>query len=289
MRARATRDDEGRDRLPTFLFIGPDKSGSTWLHRVLQEHPDCFVPALKDLFFFDRYFDRGMDWYLAHFSHAPPGAKAIGEISHDYLFSPLAADRIREHLPRVTLLSTLRDPVERSFSQYLFMVRSGGTSRTFEDALEHHPVLIENSLYGKHLTTYFDRFPREQIHVFDFDRLREDAAGFARQIFGALGVEDLPNFDYDRPVLPAGKPRWPAMNRLLRGSANTARRLGWSGLVVSAKKAAATSWLSVPYAEWERPKPAVDTVDMLRDRFAPDLSCLRRLLTEPHPRWLSQE
>lgn len=285
----ASPGPEPRSRLPTFLFIGPDKSGSTWLHQILRQHPDCYVPALKDLFFFDRYFDKGIHWYQAHFTGAPAGVKAIGELSHDYLFSEVAADRIRAHLPHVTLLSTLRDPVERTFSQYLFMLRSGWTQGSFEDALERHPILIENSLYGKHLGAYLDRFPRKQVRIFYFDRLREDPRAFAEEVFRAIGLEPLPGVDYERTVLPASRPRWASLNRFLRRSAGAARGLGLTGLVARVKRSAAASWLFIPYADSDRPTPAADTERMLRDRFASDLSLLRRILSGPYPRWLMEE
>ena len=56
---------------PNFLFIGPDKVGSKWLHQVLLEHPDCFVPIIADPFYFDRYYDRGMGWYTDLFRRRP--------------------------------------------------------------------------------------------------------------------------------------------------------------------------------------------------------------------------
>ena len=57
-------------RLPNFIYIGPDKAGSSWLHDVLIEHPQVFMTPAKDLYFFDRYFDKGTDWYAAHFEKA---------------------------------------------------------------------------------------------------------------------------------------------------------------------------------------------------------------------------
>ena len=89
-------------RLPTFLFVGADKCGSTWLFKVLQQHPQCFVPAAKDIYFFDRYYGRGLQWYASFFSSAPRSARAIGELSHDYLYSEQAAERIASTLPAAT-------------------------------------------------------------------------------------------------------------------------------------------------------------------------------------------
>ena len=60
--------DRGRPvTRPNFLFIGPDKTGSSWMFHILSRHPDCFVPVAKDIYFFDRYYSKGMGWYLRHF------------------------------------------------------------------------------------------------------------------------------------------------------------------------------------------------------------------------------
>jgi hypothetical protein len=40
--------------LPDFLCIGAQKSGTSWLYKVLQEHPQIFMPPIKELHFFDR-------------------------------------------------------------------------------------------------------------------------------------------------------------------------------------------------------------------------------------------
>ena len=38
-------------RLPNFIYIGPDKAGSSWLHEVLIRHEQVFMPDAKDLYF----------------------------------------------------------------------------------------------------------------------------------------------------------------------------------------------------------------------------------------------
>ena len=53
---------------PNFLFIGPDKAGSSWLFRVLGSHPEVYLSPAKDIYYFDRYYDRGIDWYLSRFA-----------------------------------------------------------------------------------------------------------------------------------------------------------------------------------------------------------------------------
>lgn len=58
MAARVLRTPvQGADHFPAdatmFYCIGAQKAGTTWLHRVLQAHPECHVPIAKEVHFFD--------------------------------------------------------------------------------------------------------------------------------------------------------------------------------------------------------------------------------------------
>ena len=38
---------------PTFLVIGAEKAGTTWLYDRLRRHPDIFMPDVKELHYFN--------------------------------------------------------------------------------------------------------------------------------------------------------------------------------------------------------------------------------------------
>ena len=40
-------------RLPDFLCIGAQKSGTTWLYHNLKQHPQVWLPPVKELHYFD--------------------------------------------------------------------------------------------------------------------------------------------------------------------------------------------------------------------------------------------
>ena len=65
-------------RLPNFLHLGPGKSGSSWLHETLTLHPEVYLSEAKDLYFFSRYYDRGVDWYRKQFRSAQPSDRIVG-------------------------------------------------------------------------------------------------------------------------------------------------------------------------------------------------------------------
>ncbi len=273
-------------RLPDFLFIGPDKTGSSWLYKMLQAHPDSYVPPIKDIYFFDRYYERGLDWYLEHFREVPADARVMGELSHDYLFSPLAAERIQRDLPEVRLMTCLRDPIDRTHSHYLYLVRSGLTRAPFEQALEDFPELIDNSLYAKHLGPYFDIFPRARIKVLYFDQLKSDSAGFAAEAFRFLELPVPDDLAYDSKVLPASKPRSYLLAKTAKMGANLARDLGLAPLVGRVKNSRLAKLLYKPYAKDEKPVMQSETRAHLKQVFRPDVDALERLLGVNLSHWM---
>jgi hypothetical protein len=224
-------------RRPNFLYIGPDKAGSTWLFELLRAHPQAFVPAAKDIYFFDRYYRRGLDWYLSFFRRAGSDTRILGEISHDYLFSAEAAERIRDTLPGVRLLAFLRDPVQRSFSQYLYIRRSGSPVASLAEAIERYPRIVDNSRYSKHLRVYLSLFPRESLGAFVFEDLKADEASFMAQVLSFLAL-DHPQEPLSLPgvTLGGGAARSALAARLAKAGATWVRELRFPGLVGMVKR-----------------------------------------------------
>jgi len=272
-------------RGPTFLFIGPDKSGSKWIHNVLIQHPECFVPVLADPYFFDRYYHRGLEWYFSLFANAPESARAVGELSHDYLFSERAAERIARDLPNIRLLVSLRHPAERSFSQYLSMVRAGITRLSFESALERFPELIDHSRYAVHLNRYLDRFEIGRIKILWYHNLQFTPREFADELFRFLGVGFVDGIPYEKIYNEAGKPRLGMATGLARRVVTLMRDLGFVRLVGVTKRSFLRKTFYRPFAPGERPRLAPDTRRRLIAMFEPDVSSLERLLGVSLQEW----
>ncbi len=224
---------------PNLIYIGPDKSGSTWLSQALAIHPQIHVTPAKDIYFFDRYYHRGFDWYRRQFRGH--GCEAyLAEVSHDYLYSETAAQRIQHDLPDVQLIVCLREPVQRAFSGYLHLIRTGIFQGSFLDAVQAHPGLIARGCYGTCLRRYLTYFPLDRIHVLLFDDLQRDPSDFARSIYRRLDVSEIPLPDSLRDkVLPAGRSRSILLTRAVRYLANRVRDAGLPGLVGRAKSSRA--------------------------------------------------
>jgi hypothetical protein len=165
-------------RLPNFLGIGAQKCGTTTLHRLLEKHPQIFLPKCKEVHFFDLKFEKGIDWYKENFKRA--NTKSIcGEITPYYLFHPDAPERIKSITPDAKLIILLRDPIDRAISQYYHSKERGFEWLDIASALYAEKERIQGNSKGslqKHsytsrskyinqLIKYEERFKQEQILI----------------------------------------------------------------------------------------------------------------------------
>jgi hypothetical protein len=276
--------------VPNFLFLGPDKAGSSWIHRALSAHPEVFMTPAKDPWFFDENYQRGWDWYLGNFE-GRGDARIVGEASHNYLFSDLAAERIAHDLEDPFLAVCLRDPAERAFSAYLFLVRQGIVRGSFEEALAEVPALVDHGMYHTHLRRYLDRFPRERIHVALFDELERSPQGFYDGFTDHLRIRrHALDSALTEKALPASKSRSRALTLLVRAGASAFRRVGLAKSVGIVKSHPLVQRLLFePYVESDRPRPDPGTMRRLQDQFQGELEALDRDLgLEVTERWLGK-
>jgi hypothetical protein len=211
-------------RLPTFLVVGVAKGGTTSLHYYLRQHPDVFVAPAKEVNYYrdgtresGRAVPRTLDEYARHFAAAGP-AHAIGEISPQYINSPTAADRIAADLPDVRIVVSLRDPAARAYSDYVGRVRVARESRPIGEAIRSGERIYEHGFYYPRLKRFYDRFPREHIHVILHHELSHDTRTTVRTLFRFLGVDPAVAIDTATRRNPAEAPRSPALNRMIWSS-----------------------------------------------------------------------
>ena len=223
--------------VPDFIYIGPDKAGSSWLHEILGAHPQVFLTPAKGLYFFDRYYDRGLPWYVDQFADARPEHLVRGEVCQDYLAHPEAAERMADCLDEVRLMVTLRVPAERAFSSYLHMLRSGWRAGTFLEALSRHPELLDHGRYGTQLLRFRSRFGPDALHVAVFDDLQADPQGFLDAVTAWLGLRSVHLDQAQRePRLPAGRARSVALSRVVSRGAHVLRERDGGRLVGRVKR-----------------------------------------------------
>ena len=264
------------DLLPNFLHVGPSKSGSTWLHEVLIEHPQVYLSQAKDLYFFNRYYDRGPGWYRAQFGDATRDRKIIGEICPDYLSYPQAPERIHACLgPDIKLMVTLREPVSRAFSGYLYLRKHGLAAPTFRETTTIAPELVDEGRYATHLRGYLQYFKQERLHVALFDDLQDDPQGFLDATTDWLGItrQELTAGQL-RAQLPASKARWLPLAVLAKRGANWVRRHDGANLVGSLKRSAVLQRLLYQPLGDDRPELAAEDVAFMHEQLDTEIAAV---------------
>ena len=195
-------------RLPDFVIVGAQKSGTSSLFYYLWQHPQLKLSIEKEIHYYNYHAlnGRGLRWYRSHFPlRMTSRDKLTGEASPYYLFSEDAAERLHRDNPAVKLLVLLRDPVERAYSAYhmnrnhTFRIHGADPDYpTFEQAINNDDLSQEVSelylyrgLYARHINAWLRHFPREQFHFINSRELFSDPKQCLGDIYAFLGIETI--------------------------------------------------------------------------------------------------
>lgn len=201
---------------PDFLGIGTARSASTWLHSRLSQHPDVYLPELKELHFFNEprdhepchvsgarwsrpvYFDldkpESWRWYSAQFLAA--GSRLKGEITPDY--STLSKARVAEvykHLPDAKIMLLIRNPIERAWSGLRYSwkrhwdeaLKPEDTDKLVQAAL--HPERLLRGNYPMTLQNWRAAYPEAQMLSIFYDDVQTDPSAELLRVATFLALD----------------------------------------------------------------------------------------------------
>lgn len=181
---------ERSPRLPDAIGIGMPRTGSTWLYDVLRDSVD--MPAgVKDTHFFYRFANKGIEWYARHFRYAT-GDRKIVEICPGIFFSQSARELLKTSIPDCKIFVTMRDPVERTYSEYKMLRHYGNVRRgSFDYVLKTWTNLAGGNRYAPLLKAWFDSFGRENVLVTMYDELRAEPQKFVNRVTDFIGIDRI--------------------------------------------------------------------------------------------------
>ena len=282
---------------PTFIGLGAQKCASTWLHRVLETHPEVRLPQVKEVDFFSYHFDHGYQWYERQFEiEGKPSGNCTGEISPSYFHDPAVPHRVRGYCPSARLLVTLRDPVERAVSNHKHEVRLGhftGDDLSFEAGLCNNPMYVEQGRYAKHLGNWLSHFPRDQIYVALMDDIRNEPDRVAWEVFRFLGIDET--FQSEAVTVHFNTSFANRSQRLVRVKDriyqwSQSPGMGWLWSTATGMGARDVyRRLNIVDSEQIIPPIRPSTLRDLRNLFAPDIRQLESLLERNLSHWLCHE
>ena len=208
-----------------FIGIGAARSGTTWLHECLKEHPDVCVPTPKELHFFcektlmgPANWGLGMAWYSSKFSDC--GENQIkGEISTSYLADAGAPSLIKKHFPDIKLIVSYRNPVDALYSYYCHVSNMYSLPGTFEETVSKRKDFIDSYRYALHTKRYLKYFLPEQMHFIIFDEIERDSRKVLEGLYEFLGVDrGFKTTSAFGKVNRAGSTRFPLLRDALSGT-----------------------------------------------------------------------
>jgi hypothetical protein len=188
-----------------FVVPGFSKCGTTTLCSLLCEHPDIFIPAIKEPNFFAWEYDKGWDWYERHFDEAN-SQQLWGDGSTSNLSASLAelsCQRITQTFPGARFIFIARNPVKRLESSFREFHHSGHeygvlVSDDINETLRSVPNMIADSQYWSLINIYRDRVPDDRIHVLFLEDFTRDPVRELEKCFAFLGVNEefrIPELD----------------------------------------------------------------------------------------------
>ena len=174
------------------FFIGPGKTGSSWLYANLRSHTEIRLPenikesnyfldkqlqkkSIKDLFFdYDEEKNVNLD------------------ISNTYIYKKEVANEIYKFNPESKIIIGYRDPFERVISAFSFKQKIGliEESETLYNCLfkNKYDLIHDNRLFD--LTKpYLEIFDKSNIFIFEFKKIKDSPRELLLELFNFIGVK----------------------------------------------------------------------------------------------------
>jgi len=190
-----------------FVLIGAQKCATSWMYYCLREHPELILPNKKleaGYIGGPMFVEKGEDWFFARFQGDI--SKIRGDVSVEYLYDTASTAALTPYLASSPkFIVSLRDPVDRMVSGYVWLIRRGylpnvaidtglaplleepdGFPRPIDGLLEE---VVRRSCYGPQLDAFASAFGADTLHVVFYEDVERNGLGTMQQIYGFLGVD----------------------------------------------------------------------------------------------------
>lgn len=196
------------------LIIGPPRSGISELHAYFKDRGDVAVPYdVREIFYFDRHFQRGPEFYRAHFD-VQERHRMVMELSTTAFDHADAPDRAYELLGgNIRLVFLLRHPVERALAVYQDLLRYGIVKGDIVEAAGQAPQILTASRYAEHYGRWAARFGQDNSRIFLYEELQARKKACLSEICAYLSLP------YKAPSFFSAAGFWGQMGRILKAPA----------------------------------------------------------------------
>lgn len=209
-----------------FFVVGAARSGTTSFYNYLSQHPQVFLPSVKECNYFSdvesmdqevyidpefgkQYHMKIINSYTVYESlfKNVESEKLKGEVSPSYLWDRSSAKKIWAHNKNAKIIISLRNPIYRAYSHYLMHYNTGYEKEiSFEDAIKAKKstiwgggnLYLEMGLYYEQVKVYLDYFEPQNIKIVIYEDWIKDINIQMNHIFDFLKLDVCNDFDLNK-------------------------------------------------------------------------------------------
>ena len=201
-RISGARVGNQRTNIADILCIGCQKGSTSWLHSVLNRHPDTWAfphsspitSTNKEAHFWDRNHDRGVEWYRDLMTPPDPGLKTL-DFTPEYAFMrEKDIDECKRLSPAARVIYILRDPLARAVSAFrmhmLWRFGAGATVRLDLKLLSEmlpQLKLDAHGFYVRNAEAWKRRYP--DMLVVNYEALHADRESAVAALMAHAGLD----------------------------------------------------------------------------------------------------
>ena len=191
--------------LPNFLIVGAQKSGTTTLYDILNNHPEVNMSKIKEVNYFtsEKKMSKGLKFYSSFFYKKKATQKITGEASPGYMNNLYIPKLIKNQLGDVKIIMILRNPVKRAYSQYWDNRRHLSESLTESEIIGRYLTdeysskskgYFSRGVYIKYVEEYLKYFKRDNLHIIIFEELLDNQKKELKKLYNFLKIDDSDQF-----------------------------------------------------------------------------------------------
>lgn len=191
--------------IPDFIIAGFPRCGTTSIFHYLKKHPQILLPYSKETNFFQRDWHKGIEFYRSEYFNNYEAGYITGDISPEYLYYERAAKRIKKLDTNVNIFIILRNPIDRTFSEFYGRKKRGDEDREFIKCINNDINIIQKdkiiykhdkfkkyylirSCYTEYIEYYRDLF-NKNIHYILFEELIDQPKKIYNKILNIINAD----------------------------------------------------------------------------------------------------
>lgn len=175
-----------------YIFIGPQKTGTTFLYEYFKTNPHCNISEkIKEINYFSEYFYRGDDWYEKHFD-TDKGPTI--DFEPRIFGNTKAVLNLKKYNKIKKIFVILRDPYKRLFSLYNHWCRYGLFDKNIEYYVSRNSKnILKTSLYNQCINEIYNNINSDKIHIIYYEELFRNVEYSLKRLCDIMNIKYVYN------------------------------------------------------------------------------------------------